>query len=503
MAMYYGEKRALNELQSIVDSQWSNGMLPQIRFVKGQTGYSPDASEWGVKKSVSGNQKVETSGITQPPNPAYALWKVFGESENKTEMVPKVEVLYSCFRKYHDFLLTERDPKKEGLASVFHPWATGSDNTPCFDALIEETRKELEEKGYEQRIKKRKDSVHVAKGQRPKNKDYECYGRLLGLFVAKNYNQKVLFKECPFVVQDVIFNSILKASISSMASISKTLAKQLAKTSPDKASYYKNEIQRNKQLALRVRNGIRKKLWDQGTGLFYSFDVKGNQLIKISTVHSLSPMFGATASKEQGEELIKHLLNEHEFNPKDGFMVPSTPLNSKEFNAQGYPRGPVWPVRNWIVAKGLENYDRHLAERLKKQTLALIAQEHKGVERLEYLAGSLMEHNSFGESFTTPSKTQYCHGWLWDSGFAALGWRHVKQKPSTKIWKDVDLRKKRLVKEGLDLKEAKHALEEEFDIPLFDECFTPVKTDKFEAGSPLGSDKMTWTASLFLDLLRG
>jgi len=33
MPLTYGEKGAMNEIASVLESQWSNGMLPQIRFV--------------------------------------------------------------------------------------------------------------------------------------------------------------------------------------------------------------------------------------------------------------------------------------------------------------------------------------------------------------------------------------------------------------------------------------------------------------------------------------
>ncbi len=489
MVLTYGEKRAMNEIASVLESQWSNGMLPQIRFVPGQTGYSPDEEEWGVTVKISGNSKIRTSGITQPPNIGFALWEVFNNSQNKEDLVPFLKEFYPKLKQYHNFLLTERDPKGEGLASVFHPWATGSDNTPCYDELIKRTLEELRAKGFEQRIKKRKDAVYVAKGQRPKEKDYEAYGRLVGFFVTKKYDQKKLWKECPFVVQDILFNCIFKKSLSSMALIAEALSLE-------------KEKKLNEKLALKVEKTIRNKLYDEETGLFYSFDIKGNKLIKIATVHSFAPLFGNIASKEQAKELIKHLKNEKEFNPKNGFMVPSVPLDSEKFNPVRYAKGPIWPVRNWIVTKGLENYDKALAKKVREQTIKLIAQGFKGVKELESLAASLMEYNSFNESFTTPSKTQYGHGWLWDSGFAAIGWSRVRKKPDSGIWKRVDLRKKALRKEGASAEEIKKALAREFQMPLFDEYFAPIASEKGRAGRPLGSDKMTWTAALLLDLLK-
>ncbi len=502
MALFYGEKRALNEIDSVLRAQWSNGMLPQIRFVPGQEGYSPGPNEWSVSEKISGNRAFRTSGITQPPNIAMALWHAFQNSGHKPEMAHFVEKFYKPLRQYHDFLLTARDPGGEGLVSVFHPWATGSDNTPCYDKAIEIARKELVEKGFEQRIKKRKDVLYVAAGQRPKNKDYEAYGRLLGFFVSREYDQEKLYKECPFLVQDVLFNCIFKESLTAMSKLAEALAVHFHNIDPKTATYYLAEVERNSRLALKVRNGVRKKLFDRETGLFYSFDVRNNELIRVSTVHSLAGLFGKIASREQAEQLLRHLKDEEEFNPRNGFMVPSVPVNSHEFNSIGYARGPIWPVRNWIVAKGLQHYDRGLAEQVRKDTIALVGQGHREMRRLETLAASLMEFNSFGEQFTTPSKKQYCHGWLWDSGFAAIGWAHVKKKPNPGIWKRIARKEKEFEEQGLEKAKARNAVRKEFAIPLFDEYFAPKKANGFEAGAPLGADKMTWTAALFLDLVK-
>jgi hypothetical protein len=502
MALSYGEQRALNEIASVLSSQWDNGLLPHIRFIEGQAGYSPDCREWAVPSKVSGNKKWCTSGITQPPNIGFALWTVFRGSRNKQDILPFLEKFYPKIRKCHDFLLTKRDPKRVGLASVFHPWATGSDNTPSYDEIISRARAFLKRKGFEQRIKKRQDTTQVSSEQRPKKKDYDTYGRLIGFYIAKRYSQWKIYEQCPFVVQDITVNTLLKQSIHSMAHIASALALYHKRRSKEKAAYYLKEEARNKRLALKVRNAIRKRLFDDITGYFYSFDVKAGRLLDLPDVHSLLPLLGGTASKHQASELIEHLLNRNEFNPENGFMVPSFPIKSKHFENQRYARGPIWPVRNWMIIKGLEHFDKKLAKRLRKQTISLIAQGHK-VEKLESLAASVMEYNSFGEEFTTPSRAQYSHGWLWDSGFAAIGWRHVREKPNTETWKRVAARKEKLVASGKSLEEVKSKVKEEFDIPLFEEFYAPTNSKGVKAGDALGAEKMTWTASFFLDLVRG
>ena len=39
-------------------------------------------------------------------------------------------------------------------------------------------------------------------------------------------------------------------------------------------------------------------------------------------------------------------------------------------------------------------------------------------------------------------------------------------------------------------------------MPLFDEYVVPVSSKTGKAGMPLGSEEMTWTAALFLDLIK-
>src|SRR5687768_7188023 len=77
----YGKRRALNEMHSIFVCQWSNGMLPQIRFVPGPSGeegsYRPGPDDWGVTPTISGPTRLRTSGITQPPIMGLCVHDIF------------------------------------------------------------------------------------------------------------------------------------------------------------------------------------------------------------------------------------------------------------------------------------------------------------------------------------------------------------------------------------------------------------------------------------------
>jgi hypothetical protein len=84
-----------------------------------------------------------------------------------------------------------------------------------------------------------------------------------------------------------------------------------------------------------------------------------------------------------------------------------------------------------------------------------------------------MEANSVGEDFTTPSRRQYQHGWLWDSAIVAGSWPLVSDNPQV----------------GSLVQGQQAGIG-----PGFWEYYHPV------TGAPLGAAHMTWTASLYLEL---
>lgn len=80
----------------------------------------------------------------------------------------------------------------------------------------------------------------------------------------------------------------------------------------------------------------------------------------------------------------------------------------------------------------------------------------------------VMEQNSVGDEFTTPSTRQYEHGWLWDSAIVAASWPLVSTRPAPHKPLEGD--------------------------PGFWEYYQP------HTGEPLGAANMTWTASLYLEM---
>ena len=466
----YGKRRALNEMHSIFACQWGNGMLPQIRFVAGppdnpEGSYRPGPTDWGVTPEISGPTRLRTSGITQPPIMGLCVYDIFlkfTEAERAAHAGDFLEFNRGLWR-FHNWLLTERDPRGEGLALCLHPWETGTDNSPAFDPLIEATRRYVEASDLPVNLFGRADTAHVPAEHRPTDRDYVAYFGLLALFKRLNYQQRPIIEQSPYLLQDVLFNSLLAASLLAHAH----LQMDLAALAPQGREDLQDGVAAAMGMYVRVVDAVRGKLWDGEGGFFHSYDAHEGLLLPTPTVSGFGPLLAGVATEEQAAAVVGRLTNPAEFWTQ--VPVPSTAVSSPAFNPLRYWSGPSWPVTNWLIIRGLRERGSEtasLAETLRQSTLRMIA-EGLDPEGVGQAAARLMEANSVGEDFTTPSRRQYQHGWLWDSAIVASSWPLVADRPAA----NVD------------------------DNPGFWEYYHPA------TGEPLGARYMTWTASLYLELL--
>ena len=471
----YGERRAIAELTSIFSCQWPNGLLPQIRFgplPARHRPYRPDAADWGVPRSISGDTPMLTSGITQPPAVGMCVWDVYRRlsAEAREHNFDLFLGMASGLDRYHYWLLSERDPWGERLVACIHPWETGMDNSPAFAPLVDDTRRFVEQDDVPVGSYRfgRADISHVAADQRPTGRDYRAYFGLVALFRNHKYNGRAIVEASPFLLQDVMFNTLLSASLAATAGLQSALAETDVLDAQTRTLLHEFAGD-NRRTAGAVASAIRDKLWHDEAGYFYSYDLRGACMLRTPTVASFMPVLGGVATPGQVDRLVAHLAGPGDF--EAAFPIPSTAPNSPLFDPVRYWSGPTWPVTNWLVWRGLRERGHALAASIRRSTLDMIA-EGKPYDEVTRAAMSVMEANSAGEGmkeYTTPSTRQYKHAWLWDSAITATAWAYVREKPG------------------------RHTLQP--TTPGFWEYYHPT------TGEPLGAPYMTWTAALFLDLL--
>ncbi len=332
---HYHPDRAQQELKSLFAHQWPNGMVPHIVFNPKALGhYFPEPDFWQVPHGRP------TSGITMPPIHATACLHIFKNERDSSRGRAFLEFMYPKLLALHRYLYDERDPDGSGLVYIRHPWESGLDNSPAWDRPLKEIAVDRSSlPPYD-----RKDLKHgVPADQRPSDEDYDRYVYLVDLFRRLDYREDAISGQCPFMVLDVLFNSILCRANRDLMTIADILKKEVSEVS----SWEK------------VTSGaISDRLWCSDCRQFESFDVVSNRHLHSATAAGFTPLFAGAATKAQAERLFETLDSVafcalHQGNC---FTVPNYDMTLEDFDSRNYWRGPVWINMNWMISRGLKGY---------------------------------------------------------------------------------------------------------------------------------------------------
>lgn len=197
----YLPQRGRRELGRLFAAQWPNGMVPHIVFNPDYLGgYFPEPDFWQCP------QGRQTSGLTMPPLHAEACLRLHRLAHDQESSRGFLAEMFPKLLQGHRYLYRERDPEREGLIYIRHPWESGRDNAPAWDAPLGAIDlNQVSIPAYQRRDLDK----GVDQEQRPADEDYDRYVYLVDLFRRLDYDEAAIQKECPFLVQDIGFNSIL------------------------------------------------------------------------------------------------------------------------------------------------------------------------------------------------------------------------------------------------------------------------------------------------------
>jgi hypothetical protein len=344
--------RALTELRSLFAGQWANGMLPHIVYdpAAAAESYFPDPARWDTGVAAAAPDRP-TSGICQPPVHALALAHIAdvahrratgsagpdraGGARDDVDRVDEALVeLYPKVLAWHRYLATERDPQGSGLVSIYHPWESGTDNSPRFDAAL--ARVEVGDlPPY-----RRRDTGHVADpAQRPSDAEYDRYLWLVELLRRAGYADDRIAATHPFVLKDVLFSAILVAANDALGRI----AARIGAPAADRA----------------VIAGWRDRgraavdaCYDPRLRLCLDQDVRAGTPVRCRTVAGFA---GLVAGGERRSELLAELASARFLGDARlrWPVPPSTSPADPAFRPRTYWRGPSWPVLGWLLWRSL------------------------------------------------------------------------------------------------------------------------------------------------------
>ena len=363
---YFNLDYSITEIETLLDGQWDDGMVPHILFHEKDTSYFPNHTTWQCGKNIP------SSGITQPPVLAIILKKIIENNQFNDDQNSRILKILIKIKKYHEWFIKFRDPNKTGLVSILHPWESGYDNSPIWDEPMNNilVDKEL---NYQ-----RRDLEVSNSDERPLKIDYDRYVTIRDKLRDVNYDPNKLYELSIFNVVDVGFNSLfLKAN--------KDLVKLLKKF---KLNYDELDLFISKSESEII------KLYNYDRDEFVSKDLNTNKDISIPSITNYFTLIADLKNDKLNKKIINNLKN-HNLNEK--YIFSTIKPDHQTFEEKRYWRGPIWINCNWIIYQGIKNKDKNYSITIKNETISLI--ENKGFH--EYYScndGSVMGANNFSWS---------------------------------------------------------------------------------------------------------
>lgn len=348
---HYDLPRALTEIRSLISGQWHDGMIPHVVYHITPSDYFPDPAFWQIENSPHA-PPIATSGITQPPLLASMIRTIHA----RTPIPDFIREVYPPLLRWHRWLHTARDVDQSGFACLIHPWESGTDDSPRWlEAMTAITPTDVPSF-------RRGDTQHVAAAERPHHADYERFVHLIDVFRRNHYDPSALLAQSPFLVQDILFNSILYRADDDL----RALALEINEPTAEIDSWLD-----------KMRANFEARFWSETQHLCFDYDARTQAPIRVNTAMTFAPLYAGIIDSNRAAQLIdQHWSNPAEYGRSGRVHYALTTVSKSEsqWEPRRYWRGPVWIVYNWLMIEGLTRYGYNdLAEALRHDSLTLIA----------------------------------------------------------------------------------------------------------------------------------
>lgn len=337
----FDTQRAWQEIDTLLEGQWPDGMLPHIVFRQPDDDYFPGPDVWDTRQTPA------SSGHSQPPVVSSVVLQLL----NSTGHSDKAAALFPALFAYHQWYHNNRDPDATGLVATVHPWETGRDNCPDWDSGMEAVPIPNDLPAYT-----RRDTSHVNPAHRPNARQYDQFLSIVKYGRECRWDHLEIYRNGPFLMADPGIQFILLRADRDLL----TMAKQLG--------YTEHEATITRWIEQSLAGC--ESLWNPQAGGYCARNLKTGEFSDAVTNASMLCFYAGINHSTHSEQMLAHA---NEIASAVQYTFPSWDPRNERFESQRYWRGPVWAVMNMMIARGLAECDHHaLADRVATDTLRLI-----------------------------------------------------------------------------------------------------------------------------------
>lgn len=300
-------ERALVELETLLAGAWDDGRVPHILFHDLSGDYFPGPAFWHTKSS---------SAISQPPVWAIAARRLFEMGADKRRLAALIPAMEAS----HRFFAAQRDPSEWGAVAVVHPWESGLDNSPAWDAAMANVDPSKAPAFTRVDTERVEDA-----SQRPSDEEYKRYTVLVEGIALDDFGPG------GFAVYDPLMSTLLARAETDL----QWLAERLSV--PSEAS----------SRARRANLGL-ERLWSEEHGRYAFHDARSGQSAATDVIAAYLPLALEGPHSARLQEGLKSYL-------AVDWPLPSTSPDAEAFDSRCYWRGPTWVNINWLMAPVLES----------------------------------------------------------------------------------------------------------------------------------------------------
>lgn len=297
--------RGFAELESLFSAQWPDGRIPHILFDPDSGDYFPGPDFWGTEG---------TSTISQPPVFAMALRRLVDAGLDS----PKLPAMIRAIDRAHLFFHEQRDPLGLNLVAVAHPWESGLDNSPSWDAPLENV-----EPSKIASVKRKSSEIIADPTQRPGDDEYRRYMRIVEEIAENGFGLG------SFAVYDPMMTALLAVNETELARLAA------------EHGFQTEAARRSEQL----QSALVEHLWNEEAGRFDFLDAHTEQRLSLDILAAYLPMI-LDLPGEMLERMSENLRERY----WTTYPLPTVPPGSPLFEPRRYWRGPVWINMNWLLA---------------------------------------------------------------------------------------------------------------------------------------------------------